>query len=67
MAVSASLPLEDWRERRRLRKLRTGDTPQKLAEDARRARQPPPPLIRSSADPALRTAIVFWLWRGPAR
>jgi hypothetical protein len=58
-------PLAGWRERHRVRRLATGDTPEKLAEDARCARQLATRPIRSSADPALWTAVALWLWRGP--
>jgi hypothetical protein len=59
--------LRDWRERRRLFGPRTGKTPEKLAEDARRARRKTPARYRSSAEPALKAAVAMWLWRGPLR
>jgi hypothetical protein len=59
--------LRDVRERRRVRRLRTGNTPEKLAEDARRARRGTPARYRSSAVPALKAAVAMWLWRGPLR
>jgi hypothetical protein len=55
------------REQRRIRNLRTGDTPEKLAEDARRARRGTPGRYRSSAEPALKAAVAMWLYRGPLR
>jgi hypothetical protein len=59
--------LRDVRERRRVGNPRTGNTPEKLAEDARRARRGTPPRYRSSAVPALKAAVAMWLWRGPLR
>jgi hypothetical protein len=57
----------DWGARRRLRRARTGNTPEKLAEDARRARRGAPYVYRSSAVPALKAAAVMWIFRGPVR
>jgi hypothetical protein len=54
----------DWREGRRLRRANTGDTPEKLAEDARRGA---PYVYRSTAVPALKAAAVMWIFRGPVR
>jgi hypothetical protein len=48
-----------------LRSGRVGDTPEKLAEDARRARRDPPYVYRSTAVPALKAAAVMWIFRGP--
>jgi hypothetical protein len=53
--------------RRRARHPRTGNTPEKLAEDARRQRRGAPARYRSSAEPALRAAVAMWLFRGPVR
>jgi hypothetical protein len=66
-ATSAFGSLRDRRERRRVCSLRTGNTPEKLAEDARRARRKMPARYRSSAEPALKAAVAMWLWRGPLR
>lgn len=52
---------------RRLRRARAGNTPEKLAEDARRARRGAPSVYASSAVPALKAAVVMWIWRGPVR
>jgi hypothetical protein len=57
----------EWRERRRLRRARTGNTPEKLAEDARRARRGAPYVYRSTAVPALKAAVAMWIFRGPLR
>jgi hypothetical protein len=57
----------DWRERRQLRRASTGNTPEKLAEDARRARRGAPYVYRSTAVPALKAAAVMWIFRGPVR
>jgi hypothetical protein len=54
-------------ERRRIRRARTGNTPEKLAEDARRARRSAPSVDRSTAVPALKAAAVMWIFRGPVR
>jgi hypothetical protein len=55
------------RDQRRIRNLRTGNTPEKLAEDARRARRGTQARYRSSAGPALKAAVAMWLYRGPLR
>ena len=52
---------------RRARHPRTGNTPEKLAEDARRARRGTPAQYRSSAEPALKAAVAIWLYRSPLR
>jgi hypothetical protein len=57
----------DVREQRRIRNLRTGNTPEKLAEDARRARRGTRAPYRSSAEPALKAAVAMWLYRSPLR
>jgi hypothetical protein len=54
-------------ERRPARHLRRGDTPEKVAEDARRARRGAPARYRSSAEPALKAAVAMWLYRSPLR
>jgi hypothetical protein len=59
--------LRDLRMQRRISRLRTGNTPEKLAEDARRARRGTPARYRSSAAPALKAAVAIWLYRGPLR
>lgn len=59
--------LRDLHERRRVRHLRTGHTPEKLAEDARRERCGAPARYRSSAEPALKAALAMWLYRSPLR
>jgi hypothetical protein len=46
---------------------RVGDTPEKLAEDARRVRRGAPCVYRSTAVPALKAAAVMWIFRGPLR
>jgi hypothetical protein len=46
---------------------RFGDTPEKRAEDARRARRGAPYVHRSTAVPALKAAAVMWIFRGPLR
>jgi hypothetical protein len=53
--------------RRLLRIATVGDTPEKLAEDARRARRGAPYVYRSTAVPALKAAAVMWIFRGPLR
>ena len=57
----------DWRKRRRLRRARVGNTPEKLGEDARRTRRGAPYVYRSTAVPALKAAAVMWIFRGPVR
>jgi hypothetical protein len=59
--------LRELHEQRRIRRLRTGNTPEKLAEDARRALRGAPARYRSSAEPALKAAVAMWLYRGPVR
>jgi hypothetical protein len=59
--------LRDLHEQRYTRRLRTGNTPEKVAEDARRDRRGPPARYRSSAEPALKAALAMWLYRGPLR
>jgi hypothetical protein len=53
--------------RRLLRSATVGDTPEKLAEDARRARCGEPYAYGSTAVPALKAAAVMWIFRGPLR
>jgi hypothetical protein len=53
--------------RRRAHDPRKGNTPEKLAEDARRARRGTPARYRSSAEPALKAAVAIWLYRSPLR
>ena len=57
----------DLRTQQRPSKPRTGNTPEKVAEDARRARRGTPTQYRSSAEPALKAAVAIWLYRSPLR
>jgi hypothetical protein len=59
--------LRDLRTQQRISKPRTGNTPEKLAGDARRARRGTPARYRSSAESALKAAVAIWLYRSPRR
>jgi hypothetical protein len=59
--------LRDLHQQQRVRRLSTGDTPEKLAEDARRGRRGAPARYRSAGEPALKAALAMWLYRSPLR